>query len=76
MQNQMNTVTEECNAAEVAICLLRTELVEARNVTNVLAYAAATTTTATTIAAATTTTAPAPTHTVDKIPFPNKFDGT
>ena len=74
MQNQMNTLTEERNTAEVAICLHRTELAEARNVSNVLVYAtpaAATTTTATT-----TTAAPAPTHTVDKIPFPNKFDGT
>ena len=34
MQNQMNTLTEECNAAEAAICLLCTELVEARNVAN------------------------------------------
>ena len=66
MQNQMNTLTEECNTAEAAICLLRTDLAEARNVTNTLAHAAP----------AAATTAPAPTHTVYKIPFPNKFDGT
>ena len=69
MQNQMNTVTEERNAAEAAICLLRTELVEARNVANALAHAAP-------AAAAAAATAPAPVHTVDKIPFPDKFDGT
>ena len=74
MQNQMNTVTEEHNAAEAAICLLRTELAEARNVANALAHAAPAAATATTAAAATT--APAPAHTVDKIPFPDKFDGT
>ena len=39
MQNQMNTITEECNAAEVAICLLHTELAEACNVANALAHA-------------------------------------
>ena len=72
MQNQMNTLTEECNAAEAAICLLRTELAEARNVANALAHAAPSAT-ATAAAAAT---APAPAHTVDKIPFPDKFDGT
>ena len=66
MQNQINAVTEERNAAEAAICLLRTELMEARNVANALAHAAPT-------AAAT---APTPVHTVDKIPFPDKFDGT
>ena len=66
IQNQMNTVMEERNAAEAAICLLRTELAEARNVTNALAHAAPT-------AAAT---ASAPAHTEDKIPFPDKFDGT
>ena len=64
MQNQMNIVTEERNAAEAAICLLCTELAEARNVANALAHTAP--------AAA----APAPGHTVDKIPFPDKFDGT
>ena len=65
MQNQINAVTEECNAAEAAICLLRTALTEARNVANALAHAA--------LAAAA---APAPAHTVDKILFPDKFDGT
>ena len=59
MQNQMNIVTEECNAAEAAMGLLCTELVEARNVANALAHAT-----------------PTPGHTVDTIPFPNKFDGT
>ena len=68
MQNQMNTVTEERNTAEAAICLLRTELAEARNVANALAHAAT--------AAAAAATAAAPTHTVDKIPFTDKFDGT
>ena len=70
MQNQMNTLTKEHNAAEAGICLLCTELAEARNVANALAHAA--------LAAATaaTATAPAPAHTVDKIPFPDKFDGT
>ena len=83
MQNQMNTITEECNAAEAAICLLRTELAEARNVANALAHAApaaaaaaTAATTAATATAATAATAPAPVHTVDKIPFPDKFDGT
>ena len=38
MRNQMNTITEECNATEVAICLLHTELVQARNVTNALVH--------------------------------------
>ena len=71
MQNQMNTVTEERNTTEAAICLLRTELPEARNVANALAHAAPTAT-----AAATAAAAPAPAHTVDKIPFPDKFDGT
>ena len=70
MQNQMNTLTEERNTAEVAICLLRTELAEARNVANALAHAAPA------AAAAAAATAPAPTHTVDKISFPDKFDGT
>ena len=80
----MNTITEECNAAEVAICLLHTELVEACNVANALVHAATTAaaaataaTTATTTAAATAAAAAAaPIHTVDKIPFPDKFDGT
>ena len=54
---------------EVAICLLRTELVEARNVANALVHAAP-------AAATAATAAPAPAHTVDKIPFPDKFDGT
>ena len=71
MQNQMNTVTEEYNAAEVAIFLLHTELAEARNVTNTLAHTAPAA-----AAAGTTATAPAPAHTVDKLPFPDKFDGT
>ena len=66
MQNQMNTVIEERNTAEAAICLLHTELAEARNVANALAH--------TTPAAAAAATAAA--HTVDKIPFPDKFDGT
>ena len=66
MQNQINAVTEECNTAEVAICLLHTELTKARNVANALAH------TAPAAAAAATATA----HTVDKIPFPDKFDGT
>ena len=61
----MNTVTEERNTAEAAICVLCTELVEAHNVANVLAHAAPT-------AAA----APAPVHTMEKIPFPDKFDRT
>ena len=69
MQNQINAVTEERKAAEAAICLLRTELTEARNVANVLAHAAPAT-------AAAAATAPASAHTVDKIPFPDKFDGT
>ena len=72
MQNQMNTIMEECNAAEVAICLLHTELAEARNVTHALAHAAPAATAATTA----TATAPTPVHTGDKIPFPDKFDGT
>ena len=63
----MNTITEERNAAEVAICLLRTELAEACNVANALAHAAPT---------AAAATAPAPVHTMDKIQFPDKFDGT
>ena len=67
MQNPINTVTEECNAAEAAICLLRTELTEARNVANALVHAAP---------AAAATAAPAPIYTVDKIPFPDKFDST
>ena len=83
---------EERNAAEAAICLLRTELAEARNVANALAHTtptaaaaataatAATATTAATAAAAAATAAtaatPAPGDTVDKIPFPDKFDGT
>ena len=65
---------EERNTAEAAICLLHTKLVEARNVSNALAHAtpaAAATTTATTTTAAST-----PTHTMDKIPFPDKFDST
>ena len=71
MQNQINAVTEERNAAEAAICLLHTEVTEARNVANALAHA-----TPPTAAAAAAAAAPAPTHTVDKIPFPDKFDGT
>ena len=63
MQNQINAITEEHNAAEAAICLLCTELTEARNIANALAHAAP-------------AAAPAPAHTVDKIPFPDKFDGT
>ena len=66
IQNQMNTITEERNTSEVAMCLLRTELVEARNVANPLAHAAPTTAAA----------APAPAHTVYKILFPDKLDGT
>ena len=58
MQNQINAVMEERNAAEAAICLLRTELTEARNVANELAHAAP-------AAAAAATAAPAPAHTVD-----------
>ena len=72
IQNQMNIVTEERNAAEAAICLLCTELAEACNVANALAHAAPTAAAAATAATA----APAPGHTVDKIPFPDKFDGT
>ena len=67
MQNQMNTVIEERNAAEAAICLLRTDLAEARNVANALVLAAP---------AAAAAPTPTPAHTVDKIPFPDKFDGT
>ena len=67
MQNQMNIVTEEHNAAEAAICLLRTELAEAHNVANALVLAAP---------AAAAAPTPTPAHTVDKIPFPDKFDGT
>ena len=59
----MKTVMEEYNAAEVAICLLRTELAEARNIANVLAHAAP-------------TAAPAPMHMMDKIPFSDEFDST
>ena len=62
MQNQINTVTEERNATEAAICQLHTELVEARNIANALAHAAPA--------------APAPAHTMDKIPFHDKFDST
>ena len=73
MQNKINTITEKRNTAEAAICLLHTELVEARNIANALAHAApAAAATATTAAA----TAPAPAHTINKIPFPDKFDGT
>ena len=75
MQNQMNTLMEEYNTAEAAICLLRTELAEPRNVANALAHAAPAAATAATAATAAAT-APAPAHTVDKIPFPDKFDGT
>ena len=63
---------EECNTAEAAFCLLHTELAEARNISNALAHATLAATAATPTAAA----APTPTHTVDKIPFPDKFDGT
>ena len=83
MQNQMNTVTEERNAVEAAIYLLRTKLAEARNVANALSYAtpaaaaaATAAATAATAAAAAAATAPTPAHTVEKIPFPDKFDGT
>ena len=80
MQNQINAITEGRNAAEAAICLLHTELTEACNVANALAHAAPTATTAAaaaaTTAGATAATAPAPVHTVDKIPFPNKCDST
>ena len=71
MQNQINAVTEERNAAEAAICLLHTKLAEARNVANALAHAAPAA-----AAAATAAAAPTPRHTVAKIPFPDKFDGT
>ena len=73
MQNQIKIVMEERNAAEAAICLLRTELAEARNVANALAHA---TPAAAAAATATATAAPAPKYTVDKIPFPDKFNGT
>ena len=65
MENQMNIVIEECNTTKVAICLLRTELAEAHNITNALVYTAP-------AAAATPTLG----YTVDKILFPDKFDGT
>ena len=68
MPNQMNTITEKRNATVAAICLLCTKLVEAHNVANALAYAAP--------AAAAATAAPTPVHTMDKIPFPDKFDST
>ena len=76
MQNQMNTVMEECKSAEAAICLLCTELAEARIVTNALAHAAPAAAAATTTTATAAATAPAPTYTIDKILFPDKFDGT
>ena len=76
MQSQVNIVMEECNAAETAICLLRTELIEAHNVANALAHATPTMAAAATTAAAAAAATPAPGHTVDKIPFPDKFDGT
>ena len=82
MQNQMNIVMEERNATEAAICLFHTKLAEVHNVANALAHAAPAATAATTAATATATAAaaataaPAPGHTVDKILFPNKFDGT
>ena len=74
----MNTVIEERNAAESAICLLHTELVEPRNVANALVHAAPAAAAAATAAAAAAAAAatPAPMHIIDKIPFPNKFDGT
>src|SRR5258706_4693504 len=40
LQIQMHITTEEHNSAEVAICLLHTELAESRNVANALAQAA------------------------------------
>ena len=64
MQNQMNTLTEERNAVEAAICLLCTELAEARNVANALVHAAPTATAAATAAAAAAT-APTPMYTID-----------
>ena len=71
--NQMNIIIEELNTIEPAICLLCTKLVEVHNVTNALAHAAPTT-------AATTTTAtaasPTSVYIIDKILFPNKFNGT
>ena len=69
---------EEHNAVEAAICLLCTKLVEACNIANVLAHTTPATTAAATAAAAATATAttPALVHTMDKIPFPDKFDGT
>ena len=73
MQNQMNTITEELNAAEAAICLLLTELAEARNVANVLAPATPAAAAAATATTATAAAAPVPTHTIDKIPFPDKL---
>ena len=65
----MNTVMEERNAVEAAICLLHTELAEARNVTNTLPHAAP-------AAAAAATAGATPAHTMDKIPIPDKFNGT
>ena len=73
MQNQMNIITEERTAAEAAICLLRTQLAEAHNIANALVHAAPATAAATTTAATTT---PDPAHTMDKMPFPDKCDGT
>ena len=64
MQNQINTVMEERNAAEAAICLLHTELAEARNVANALAHAGPATAAAATAAASAAATAPAPAVTV------------
>ena len=61
----MNIVIEEHNTAEVAICLLYTELAEACNVINILVYAASAT-------AAT----PTLVYIVDKILFLDKFNGT
>ena len=63
MQNQMNTVMEERNILEAAFCLYYTELAEAYNVANALVHA--------TPAAALT-----PMITIDKMPFPYKFNST
>ena len=53
----------------MAICLLHTELAEPCNVANVLVHTTST-------AAGTPAAASTPVHTMDKVSFPDKFDGT
>ena len=64
IQNQMDIVIEDHNNVEAVIFLLPTKLAEAHNIANVLVYVAAAPSAAT------------PMHTIDKIPFSEKFNST